>query len=73
MSSIGVAVPRNDAEGKVRGATPYSGDLSMPGMLHMKTMFAERPHACVLSIDTGAARAAGGSCRCFHGRGRSCE
>ena len=52
MSSIGISAPRNDAEGKVTGATPYSGDLSMPGMLHMKTLFAERPHARVLDIDT---------------------
>ena len=60
MSSIGMPAPRNDAEGKVRGATPYSGDLSMPGMLFMKTMFAERPHARVVSIDTRGRPVSGG-------------
>jgi CO/xanthine dehydrogenase Mo-binding subunit len=60
MSSIGVSAPRNDAEGKVTGATAYSGDLSMPGMLFLKTMFAERPHARVRKIDTSAARSADG-------------
>jgi hypothetical protein len=29
---IGKSHPRIDARGKVTGATPYSGDLSMPGM-----------------------------------------
>jgi CO/xanthine dehydrogenase Mo-binding subunit len=60
MFSIGVCAPRLDAEGKVTGATAYSGDLSMPGMLFMKTMFAERPHARVRRIDSRAARAAEG-------------
>ncbi len=55
MPSIGISVPRNDAEGKVTGQAPYSGDLSMPGMLFLKTAFAERPHARVLSIDSRAA------------------
>jgi CO/xanthine dehydrogenase Mo-binding subunit len=60
MPSIGVSAPRNDAEGKVTGKTPYSGDLSMPGMLFMKTMFAERPHARVQSINAQAAQAVAG-------------
>jgi CO/xanthine dehydrogenase Mo-binding subunit len=58
--SIGQSTARVDARGKVTGATPYSGDLSMPGMLHMKMLFAERPHARVKSIQTGAAEAAPG-------------
>jgi CO/xanthine dehydrogenase Mo-binding subunit len=60
MPSIGISIPRNDAEGKVTGGVPYSGDLSMPGMLFMKTMFAERPHARVRSIDAQAALAVPG-------------
>lgn len=55
--SIGQPLPRVDARGKVTGVTPFSGDLSMPGMLHMKMLFAERPHARVKSIDTTAAEA----------------
>jgi len=51
---------RVDARGKVTGETAYSGDLSMPGMLYMKIIFAERPHARVVGIDTGKAESAPG-------------
>jgi CO/xanthine dehydrogenase Mo-binding subunit len=49
-----------DARGKVTGETLYSGDLSMPDMLHMKMLFSDRPHARVLSVDTSQAEAAPG-------------
>ena len=51
------ALPRVDAHDKVTGAALYSGDIAMPEMLHMKILFAGRPHARVLSIDTSAAQA----------------
>ncbi|NCP16545.1 molybdopterin-dependent oxidoreductase, partial [bacterium] len=51
-STIGQSIPRIDARDKVTGTALYSGDLSMPGMLHMKILFAGRPHARVVSIDT---------------------
>jgi len=59
-TSIGKSLPRVDARGKVTGETPYSGDLSMKGMLHMKILFAGRPHARVKWIKTGKAEAAPG-------------
>ena len=59
-TTVGKSVPRVDARGKVTGETHYSGDLSMPDMLHMKILFSERPHARVLSIDTSRAEAAPG-------------
>ncbi|MFZ5883930.1 MAG: xanthine dehydrogenase family protein molybdopterin-binding subunit [Chloroflexota bacterium] len=59
-NSIGKSLPRVDARGKVTGETPYAGDLSMPGMLHMKVLFAGRPHARIKSIDTRRAEAAPG-------------
>ncbi|MEW6286534.1 MAG: xanthine dehydrogenase family protein molybdopterin-binding subunit [Chloroflexota bacterium] len=59
-NSIGKSLPRVDARGKVTGETPYAGDLSMPGMLHMKVLFAGRPHARIKSIDTRKAEAAPG-------------
>ena len=59
-NTIGKSFPRVDARGKVTGETPYSGDLSMPDMLHMKMLFADRPHARILSIDTSQAEAAPG-------------
>ncbi len=42
------------------GQTLYPGDIAYPDMLHMATLFAGRPHARVLSIDTSAAEAAPG-------------
>ena len=57
MSAIGQSVPRIDAREKVTGETLYSGDLVMPGMLHMKILFAGRPHARLVSIDTQQASA----------------
>ena len=59
-TSIGLSVTRVDARGKVTGETPYSGDLSMPGMLHMKMLFANRPHARVKWVKTDNAQAAPG-------------
>ena len=57
---IGHSLPRVDAFGKVTGTTPYSGDLSMDGMLHMKILFAGRPHARVKHIDIKKALASPG-------------
>jgi CO/xanthine dehydrogenase Mo-binding subunit len=54
---IGESLPRPDALGKVTGATSYPGDLVRPGMLHLKVVFAHRPHARITAIDTAAALA----------------
>lgn len=53
--TLGASLPRPDAPGKVTGATRYPGDLVRPGMLHLKVVFAGRPHARIRSIDTSAA------------------
>jgi CO/xanthine dehydrogenase Mo-binding subunit len=60
FTTIGQSLPRVDARGKVTGETPYSGDLSMVGMCHMKILFAERPHARINSIEISRAEAAPG-------------
>jgi len=59
-NTIGKSLPRVDARGKVTGETPYSGDISMKGMLHMKMLFAGRPHARITWIKTSKAEAAPG-------------
>ena len=56
----GQSARRIDAPGKVTGQTLYPGDIAYPDMLHMATLFAGRPHARILSIDTAAAEAAPG-------------
>lgn len=54
---IGLSVPRTDALDKVTGAAQYPGDLSVPGMLFLSVVFADRPHARIVGISAGAARA----------------
>lgn len=51
-SLIGASVPRPDALGKVTGATRYPADLVRADMLHCKIVFAHRPHARIVGIDT---------------------
>ena len=58
--TVGQSIPRIDARGKVTGETLYSGDLSMPDMLFMKILLAERPHARVKKVDTSKAEKAPG-------------
>lgn len=57
---VGQSLSRTDALGKVTGETPYPGDLSMEGMLHMKILFAGRPHARVKHINLDKAMASPG-------------
>lgn len=56
-SILGASLPRPDALGKVTGSARYPGDLVQPGMLHLKVVFAHRPHARIIAIDTRAALA----------------
>src|ERR1051326_9006596 len=60
LASVGQSLPRVDARGKVTGETPYSGDLHVNGMLHMKLLFSDRPHARIAWIRKGKAEAAPG-------------
>ncbi|MFL7812359.1 MAG: xanthine dehydrogenase family protein molybdopterin-binding subunit [Anaerolineales bacterium] len=55
MGAIGTSHKRVDALGKVTGKAVYSGDQIRPDMLHMKILFAGRPHAIVKEIDTSKA------------------
>jgi CO/xanthine dehydrogenase Mo-binding subunit len=57
---VGQSLTRVDAVGKVTGQTLYPGDLTMPGMLHMKVLFARRPHARIKRLDVSKARSAPG-------------
>ena len=59
-NTVGKSLPRVDARGKVTGETLYSGDLTMPEMLHMKILFSDRPHARVKAVDTTKAESSPG-------------
>ncbi len=58
--TIGNSVPRVDAHGKVTGQTLYPGDINRPDQAYAKVLFAGRPHARILSIDTAKAEALDG-------------
>ncbi len=60
MSMIGASPARPDAPAKVSGAALYPGDLIRPDMWRLKVVFANRPHARILSIDPGPAMAVPG-------------
>jgi len=62
---VGRIVPRTDARSKVDGSAMYPGDFTMDGQLYMKLLFAGRPHARVVEIDTAEAEALPGVVRIF--------
>lgn len=55
--AVGRALPRFEAREKVLGEARYPGDIEIDGALTMRILFAGRPHARVVSLDTAAARA----------------
>jgi CO/xanthine dehydrogenase Mo-binding subunit len=60
MRHIGASHRRHDALDKVTGAATYPADLFETGMVRLKTVFARRGHAHILSIDASAALAVPG-------------
>ena len=60
FSVIGKPTPALDAPLKVRGASPYVGDMALPRMLHAKILRSPHPHARIVHIDTGRALRAPG-------------
>jgi len=54
---IGKRFPKLDAPVKVKGQALYIDDMKVPRMLYGKILFAGRPHAKIVKIDTSAAKA----------------
>jgi CO/xanthine dehydrogenase Mo-binding subunit len=65
---VGQPVSRVDARAKVTGEAWYPGDFAMDDMLQAKILFAGRPHARVLQIDTSEAQAVPGVIAVFTAR-----
>ncbi len=65
--AIGISLPRIDAQSKVTGEALYPGDINLPGQTYAKVLWANRPHARVVSIDTRAAEALPGVLAVFTG------
>ncbi len=55
-SLIGQRIPKLDAPDKATGLARYMEDIKLPRMLHGKILFAGRPHARIIGIDTSAAK-----------------
>jgi len=53
---IGNYLKRVDAEAKVTGEALYPGDFNLENQLYMKTLFSEKPHAIVKTIDDSVAK-----------------
>jgi xanthine dehydrogenase YagR molybdenum-binding subunit len=56
LSVIGKAVPRQNGRAKVTGATRFTVDISLPGMLYGRILRSSVPHAVVRGIDVSAAK-----------------
>ncbi len=54
---VGQPVTRRDGWAKAQGQAAYAADVAVAGMLHMKIVFAGRPHALIGGLDTSAALA----------------
>ncbi len=50
--TVGRSVARVDAADKLTGRALYAGDVSLPGMLHLRVLRSDRPHARILQILT---------------------
>lgn len=57
METIGSGVPVHDALQKVTGASRYTDDIGMNGLLHAALLLSDRPHAFIRSIDSSEAEA----------------
>jgi CO/xanthine dehydrogenase Mo-binding subunit len=60
MSVIGAGRRRLEGAEKATGATRFTADLEVPGLLHVHLVLSHVPSAVIRSIDTGAARSAAG-------------
>jgi len=55
LAVIGKPAPRQDGRAKVTGATRFTVDTNLPGMLHGRILRATLPHAEIRAIDISAA------------------
>jgi xanthine dehydrogenase YagR molybdenum-binding subunit len=55
LAVIGRSFPRPNGRAKVTGATRFTVDVKLPGMLHVRVLRSPWPHALVRSIDISAA------------------
>jgi CO/xanthine dehydrogenase Mo-binding subunit len=57
MSTIGVAAPRRDSEGKVRGAARFAPDARLAGLTYARLVLSHEAHARIVEVDASEALA----------------
>src|SRR5260370_11429544 len=67
MSMVGVGRRRLEGGEKVTGATRFTADLDVAGLLHVQLVLSHLASARIRSIETGAARSAPGVFAVFTG------
>ena len=55
LTMIGKPVPRQNGRAKVTGATRFTVDVTLPGMLHGRILRSSQPHSEILGIESAAA------------------
>jgi len=60
MSVVGIGHRRLEGAEKVSGATRFTADVDLPGLLHVQLVLSHQASANIRSIDTTAARSAPG-------------
>ncbi|MEA2657024.1 MAG: hypothetical protein QOI23_2389, partial [Chloroflexota bacterium] len=60
MSVIGIGHRRLEGAEKVSGATRFTADLELPGLLHVRLVLSHQASATIRGIDTAAARSVPG-------------
>ena len=60
MKIVGTTRPIHDARQKAAGRAIYSGDITLPGMLHISVLFSPVPHAKIRAVHTEKAEAVPG-------------
>src|SRR6202163_3884189 len=56
----GSGLRRKEGRGKVDGSTRFTGDLNLPGLMHVQLVLSHLPSALIRGIDVSAARSAPG-------------
>src|SRR5260370_16980042 len=67
MSMVGVGRRRLEGGEKVTGATRFTADLDLAGLLHVQLVLSHLASARIRSLETGAARSAPGVFAVFTG------
>ena len=57
IARTGMALPYLDAFERVTGTVPYTLNVELPGMLHLKLLRSPHAHARIRSVDASAAEA----------------